>query len=150
MLDSGVRKHAETRGDLGACSPRKIWNLQSQRLFLIALESSFNRHTWDSQDIQGYSKHTSSLTTFNHMIDRVNDHYPTKWQKSGPVLAWPTGPAPPALEYADDLMSETVRRCREYIVEETDPQSIPPPLSSHYETSDKQEAIQHHKSRFNL
>lgn len=53
-------------------------------------------------------------------------------------------------EYVDDLMSETIRRCREQIVEETDPQNIPPPLSSQYEQPDKKKAIQHHKSRFSL
>lgn len=51
--------------------------------------------------------------------------------------------------YIDDLKHETIRRCKEVIIE-TLPQDTPAPLSTQYERPDKLTAIKSHKSRFSL
>lgn len=49
--------------------------------------------------------------------------------------------------YVDDLVKETLRRCKERVIE-TLPSNTPGPLSSQYERPDKPTAIKSHKSRF--
>ena len=51
--------------------------------------------------------------------------------------------------YIEDLMKETLRRCKEGIIEPL-PSDTPGPLSSQYEKPEKQIAIKSHKNRFNL
>ena len=51
--------------------------------------------------------------------------------------------------YIEDLMKETLRQCKEGIIE-TLPHDTPAPLSMQYERPDKLTAIKSHKSRFSL
>lgn len=54
------------------------------------------------------------------------------------------------LEYIEMLMSETLRRCSDGIIEELPVDDVPAPLSSQYEKPEKIIAIKSHKSRFSL
>ena len=51
------------------------------------------------------------------------------------------------IEYVDDLLKETSRRCKERVIEIL-PSNTPAPLSSQFERPDKPTAIKSHKSRF--
>ena len=54
------------------------------------------------------------------------------------------------VEYVETLMTETMRRCRNGIIEELPSDNAPAPLSTQYERPDKASAIKSHKSRFSL
>ena len=55
----------------------------------------------------------------------------------------------PFLEYVEMLMTETMRRCSDGVIEELPSDNNPAPLSTLYERPEKS-AIKSHKSRFNL